>query len=1204
MASLVIGSALGYFFGPLGFLAGSAIGALLDPQKGPQISDLHLQGSTYGAVIPICYGTMRVAGQVIWTTELHPHQGKGKGGAGPSVTTYTASFDVLICEGPILGVQRIWADGTLIYDTTGTITGLPSLPVVFYTGDESQLPDPTEEAAMGAGFVPAYRGYARAVFTELDLTNYGNSLPRLTFQVFSEGGQIPWRVSNFDVRVGQTGAALSGCSYASGVITASIPFGPDCYASQWTPQGTQIGSTVITAYGGNQPVPITGVNVWAFLDPANIYWHWGTIDPITLASIDLGLIGGTGSGPYTAPQQLGGSNPVFCNGFIYTIGDSVTPGVLGQYACPSGIPGSFVSSHTLTNETIISLGSSDTGQLYVLTQNTITSFKTLWRFVAGSGFTLDTSWNHTALAGTHILSNSGNNFFVYQDIVAMRCVVGSLTFIGLTQINGAILANTGTTIPTNSDLDYLGQGLGIDEIGVFSLFPPSGPVELAVIVADIANRCGLVADQYDVSALTDEVPGYLISNQSTGRDNIMELRTAYFFDAVESSAVLNFVKRGGPSMITIPDTDLAAQIGHTGTPPPLALVERTQEVDLPATSYVVFIDPNDQYLNGTQYARRLVTNSETVSTVQLAVALTVQTARAVATLLLFTAWLERNVVTFILSRQYAALEPTDVFTAHGYTIRVTDKTYVAGNMIQLKGVVTNTGTFIAGPGGAVSGGSPGGPPSSQTQSPTNLLILNLPLIIDTDYAYGPYCAMAGASPVLPWGGGILYESTDSGVTFLEVANSDGPNVMGVATTALGNFTGGNIFDHTNSVTVVIGNGGGTLASATQLAVLNGANIAYLGSGSGSGGEVIQFCTATLIATNTYVLSNLLRGRRGTEWQIGQHAAGEIFVLLPCVDINGPFTDLGKSRLFEALSPGQSLSAVTPQSFLNTGETLRPYSPCNIYSTVDGSGNVTMTWTRRTRIGGTWADFTDVPLSESAEEYVIQIWDSTFTICARVIGPIGPIPVPVTGPTAPPLTYTAAMQTTDFGQLEQDIYVSIGQLGTFGLGVQTFATLPGGGSSNVSPLNPVAPYNTGGSSTAPPVGCTGTPITGPSGNAFTWAAEWALVSGAFGSSNYWLVTIPVSVSPVNGLCKLTITTYALGPLAAGSISATLSAVPGCGPPIIPAVNVAGVNEVVFNFSIGPSPNPATTPQLLAGKTYYLAIKTTVAQTMQATLYTQG
>ncbi|MET0155564.1 MAG: hypothetical protein ABW189_05615 [Rickettsiales bacterium] len=41
---------------------------------------------------------------------------------------------------------------------------------------------------------------------------------------------------------------------------------------------------------------------------------------------------------------------------------------------------------------------------------------------------------------------------------------------------------------------------------------------------------------------------------------------------------------------------------------------------------------------------------------------------------------------------------------------------------------------------------------------------------------------------------------------------------------------------------------------------------------------------------------------------------------------------------------------------------------------DGSGNLTITWIRRTRIGGEWADGADAPLSEETEAYEIDIMD--------------------------------------------------------------------------------------------------------------------------------------------------------------------------------------------------------------------------------------
>ena len=53
------------------------------------------------------------------------------------------------------------------------------------------------------------------------------------------------------------------------------------------------------------------------------------------------------------------------------------------------------------------------------------------------------------------------------------------------------------------------------------------------------------------------------------------------------------------------------------------------------------------------------------------------------------------------------------------------------------------------------------------------------------------------------------------------------------------------------------------------------NAAYLGAHTRW--EIIRYRTATLATTDTYVLSGLLRGMRGTEEHIDSHVAGDTFV---------------------------------------------------------------------------------------------------------------------------------------------------------------------------------------------------------------------------------------------------------------------------------------------------------------------------------------
>ena len=187
----ILGVSSAVIGGAIGSMAGTLIDSWIVSQfapgqriEGARLENLAVTTSTEGAVIPRVWGRMRLGGNIIWATDFTEHvststQGGGKGG-GPKVTTttysYTASFAVALCEGPISGIGRVWADGKPL-DLSGVTWRL-------YTGDETQQPDSFIEARMGAGNAPAYRGTAYVVFEELDLTPFGNRIPQLSFEVF------------------------------------------------------------------------------------------------------------------------------------------------------------------------------------------------------------------------------------------------------------------------------------------------------------------------------------------------------------------------------------------------------------------------------------------------------------------------------------------------------------------------------------------------------------------------------------------------------------------------------------------------------------------------------------------------------------------------------------------------------------------------------------------------------------------------------------------------------------------------------------------------------------------------------------------------------------------------------------------------------------------------------------------------------------
>jgi hypothetical protein len=207
MASLVLSTVGNMILPGLGGTIGGYIGGIIDRKLfgpkapktyGPRLGDLTVQTSTEGASLPIVYGTMRIAGNVIWSTGLTESSttteqgGGGSGGGGGSYTTYSYSTDcaVALCAGIITGVRRIWADTKLIYDvgsdaTLETLLASNKNNIRIYTGSETQLCDPLIQAVEGTDL--AYRGTAYVVFEDLQLADYGNRLPNFSFEVLKNG---------------------------------------------------------------------------------------------------------------------------------------------------------------------------------------------------------------------------------------------------------------------------------------------------------------------------------------------------------------------------------------------------------------------------------------------------------------------------------------------------------------------------------------------------------------------------------------------------------------------------------------------------------------------------------------------------------------------------------------------------------------------------------------------------------------------------------------------------------------------------------------------------------------------------------------------------------------------------------------------------------------------------------------------------------
>lgn len=222
MATLVLTAVGGLIGGPIGAMLGGLAGQSIDREvlfkpkgrEGPRLTELALQTSSYGTPIPKLFGTLRIAGTVIWATDLVEHRHREGGKGRPTVTSYsyTASFAVALSARPILSVGRIWADGKLLRGAAGdwkVRTGFR-----LHQGGEDQGVDPLIASAEGLGLAPAHRGIAYAVFENLELEEFGNRIPSLSFEVVADPGAVS---------AGAIVAALSGDVVGAG--EAALPIG-------------------------------------------------------------------------------------------------------------------------------------------------------------------------------------------------------------------------------------------------------------------------------------------------------------------------------------------------------------------------------------------------------------------------------------------------------------------------------------------------------------------------------------------------------------------------------------------------------------------------------------------------------------------------------------------------------------------------------------------------------------------------------------------------------------------------------------------------------------------------------------------------------------------------------------------------------------------------------------------------------------------
>jgi hypothetical protein len=291
--------------------------------------------------------------------------------------------------------------------------------------------------------------------------------------------------------------------------------------------------------------------------------------------------------------------------------------------------------------------------------------------------------------------------------------------------------------------------------------------------------------------------------------------------------------------------------------------------------------------------------------------------------------------------------------------------------------------------------------------PVTPIFLDLPLLTGEEVPHAPHLAVVAS----PWRGSVAVYTAPGPDGYTLNRLVDRGAVAGMLLTPLRTATVG-LWDRGTPVRVRIASG--ILSSAEIDVVLNGANLAAIGPGDGSGWEVLQFAKAELVAEEEWEISMRLRGQVGTDADMPEvWPEGSLFVLLDGFigQVDLPASSRGLARHWR-VGPAQRVlddPSYVERVLAFDGIGLRPLRPAHLTSNTVNA-DLTLTWIRRTRIDGdSWAG-QDVPLGEAVEQYHVRIVDASGLRREATVGTAAH-------------TYTAAERATDGTQVPFAIEVA-------------------------------------------------------------------------------------------------------------------------------------------------------------------------------------
>ncbi|RYE06569.1 MAG: hypothetical protein EOP33_00535 [Rickettsiaceae bacterium] len=470
-----------------------------------------------------------------------------------------------------------------------------------------------------------------------------------------------------------------------------------------------------------------------------------------------------------------------------------------------------------------------------------------------------------------------------------------------------------------------------------------GAANVAAIILELSNRCGISYEKLDVSDLDQSIEGIVFDRCMSANDAINIVRVNSFFDIKTTQGnKISFVKRG----LRIPydiKSDMLIKFKDNSY---LEIIEISRK-SIISKIHINYIDRLNNYKQEYCQIDSEHSSNKIAKRIALPISFSKSEITRLGNLILDNAAIEDKVIKFEIPITYYGLSPTDVinirYKNHSYQIRLI-AIEICNFSLKINGVIDNFDSYNL----PIAKDYNLHTPTQAGQ--TKLKIIELPFLFNNHQDSLPCIHVYLSNNIAKKLYVSVNQVTNSAYTYNKIANLRPGAVIGKLINIECNQRPNPLLIDLTSIIIVN-------CDLSQL-ITSQWNLALLGQ------EIIKFRTIKSLGNHHYQITEIMRGLGATEQHINAHVNDEDFIIL---DVKQ--NKVGISQRLENQSMTFSINKQGPGKIFSFQNLAKYLPPVFIKELIHQEEAVIINWQLRIGQSDIWND----EYSNDCYSYIIKLY---------------------------------------------------------------------------------------------------------------------------------------------------------------------------------------------------------------------------------------